>query len=331
MQTTVLNEGDLGSAIDWLRQGEVVAFPTETVYGLGADGLDAVACAKIFEVKGRPSDNPLILHVLGVDGLEQFTRGPVPALARALTNAFWPGPLTIVLPSNREVPSIVRAGLDTVAIRAPAHPVARTLIEALGHPVAAPSANRSGRPSPTTAQAVLDDLNGRIRYIVDGGQTLVGVESTVVDCTTQPLTLLRPGGLSLEMITSVVGEVQLSNSEGPARSPGMKYRHYAPKAPVIWIQSRDRDFVRKTLDALQREYGTIALASPEPLGLKVNGGIVSLGPDETSAAHRLFYALRQLDSDAPSAIAVVWDSNQGIGRAVANRVEKAAAGRVVAP
>ncbi len=331
MQTAVLPENQLGPAIDWLRRGEVVAFPTETVYGLGADGLDAVACAKIFEAKRRPSDNPLILHVLGLDDLERLILGPVPALVRALTEAFWPGPLTLVLPSTPEVPAIVRAGLNTVAIRAPAHPVAKALIEALNRPIAAPSANLSGRPSPTTAQAVLDDLNGRIAYIVDGGQTPVGVESTVVDCTTQPMTLLRPGGLSLEMIAKVVGEVQLSHPEGPDRSPGMKYRHYAPEAPVIWIQSTDRDFVKQTLDALKREYGTVALASPEPVSWQVNGGIESLGPDGTSAAHRLFCALRRLDRGGPGAIAVVWGSTEGIGRAVANRVEKAAVGRVLAP
>lgn len=330
MQTTILNGEFLSPAIEALKQGEVVAFPTETVYGLGADGLNADACLRIFEAKGRPSDNPLILHVLERDGLDRLTRGIVPFYAAALVEAFWPGPLTVVVLSSDIVPSVVRAGLDTVAVRAPSHPVARALIAGLGAPIAAPSANRSGRPSPTTAGAVYEDMQGRIAYIVDGGNTAVGVESTVVDCTTSPVTVLRPGGIGLDMLARVVGDVSLAPLNSLVRSPGMKYRHYAPRAPVVWIRSTDPAFVSTALRNLRQQYTRLVIAAPDPLSFQVGGDTFeSLGPDEVTAANRLFRVLRALDERNPDAIVVVWESEQGLGLAVSNRIGKAAVRQVV--
>lgn len=330
MQTTIVTEAELGPAVEALRAGHVVAFPTETVYGLGANGLSADACRKVFEAKGRPEDNPLILHVLGLSGLAALTSGPVPPLAAALVDAFWPGPLTVVVPAAGHIPRIVRAGLETVAVRAPSHTVARALIDGLNGPIAAPSANLSGRPSPTTAQAVYQDMNGRISYIIDGGPTTVGVESTVVDCTTNPVTLLRPGGVSLEMLASVLGEVVVPRAGSVVRSPGMKYRHYAPNAPVVWIRSTDAGVVNAAVRDLAREYGTLGVAAPEKFSALSGPLYRSLGPNAVTAAHRLFQALRALDEHNPDAIVVVWDSDEGLGLAISNRLEKAAGG-VVAP
>ncbi|MGE5508758.1 MAG: L-threonylcarbamoyladenylate synthase [Chitinophagales bacterium] len=225
-----------------LAGGGLVAFPTETVYGLGANALDPAAVGRIFAAKGRPSDNPLIVHIAGLESLPHLVRD-VPALARALMDAFWPGPLTVVLPRTERVPNQVTAGLDTVAVRMPAHPVALGLIAAAGVPVAAPSANRSGRPSPTTAAHVWDDLAGRVDVILDGGPAGVGVESTVVDLTGPRPVVLRPGGLPLEELRRVAGEVEIDPAvlrkaeagKVAPRSPGLKYTHYAPAAPLTLV------------------------------------------------------------------------------------------------
>lgn len=324
MQTTILSGAGLGPAIEALKEGQVVAFPTETVYGLGANGLDEAACRRIFEAKGRPSDNPLILHVLDWEAMADITSGEVPSYAAALASAFWPGPLTVVVPAAKTVPALVRAGLDTVAVRSPSHPVARALIAGLGAPIAAPSANISGRPSATTAEAVYEDMNGRIPYIIDGGSTPVGLESTVVDCTTSPVTLLRPGAISVEMVASVVGSVTMAEANGPVRAPGMKYRHYAPRAPLIWIPSTESAFVRDTVEKLEAQYGRLALIAPDSVPTENVELFQSLGPDAVTAANRLFGAVRALDQMNPGAIVVVWESKEGLGLAIANRLEKAA-------
>jgi len=329
VKTIILTAQELTLAIRALAVGGLVAFPTETVYGLGADGLNEAACQQIFFAKGRPADNPLILHVLDRVGLEPLVNGPLPEMAERLIDAFWPGPLTVVIPSQAIVPSSVRAGLDTVAVRAPNHPVARALIAGLGRPIAAPSANVSGRPSPTSAGVVWEDLRGRIPYIVDGGDTTVGVESAVVDCTTDPVTLLRPGGLSVERIQAVVGDVQQANGEGPARAPGMKYRHYAPRAPLIWIDSLDPLAATLTIRNLHHQYPTIGVIAPDSLPRLPGVIYESLGPDDTSAAHRLFNAIRTVDKAAPHVIVVVWGSHDGLGLAVQNRIAKAASSRIV--
>lgn len=331
METKLVVKDQLDEAVAALKAGELVAFPTETVYGLGADGLNPNAVQKIFQAKGRPQDNPLILHIEGVDGLAALTDGQVPVTAQRLAEAFWPGPLTVVVKAREHIPAAVRAGLDTVAVRAPDHSVAQALIRQLGRPIAAPSANMSGRPSPTTADAVWEDLQGRVGFIVDGGPTRVGLESTVVDCTQEPVVLLRPGGLSLEMVASVVGEVREPSGEGPARAPGMKYRHYAPKAPVIFVDGIGPDRAGAVLDRLRRRF---ANGRPESRHLAVIApdGFPeveeSLGPDDLSAANRLFSAIRHLDHGNPDAIVIFWESEKGLGLAVKNRILKASSERV---
>ncbi len=328
METTILDSGYVAPAVEALKAGQLVAFPTETVYGLGADGTNAAACQRIFEAKGRPQDNPLILHVLDKPGLMALTLGALPTSAEALVEAFWPGPLTVVVPANPDIPEVVRAGLNTVAVRSPNHPVARDLIEGLGRPIAAPSANLSGRPSPTEAAAVWEDMAGRIPLIIDGGSTQVGLESTVVDCTTTPPTLLRPGGIGLDLVASVVGEVALASGHGPVRAPGMKYRHYAPKSPVIWLDRTNSEAVEAALSTLSRDYPNMAVIAPESLPEGLVGQYQSLGRDAVTAAHRLFQSIRYLDQLKPDAIVIVWESEEGLGLAVKNRIEKAATTRV---
>ena len=236
------DDASIRRAAALLRAGELVAFPTETVYGLGADALNAEASARIFAAKGRPADNPLIAHIAGENGLAGLIALEPCACARALMRAFWPGPMTLIFPKSPRVPREVTAGLDTVAVRMPSHPVARALISAAQTPIAAPSANRSGRPSPTTAAHVLEDMEGRIPLILDGGPCEVGLESTVVDVTGARPRILRPGGVTLEMLEGVVGDVDVDEgvlhqlqAGSQARSPGMKYKHYAPKGEVTIV------------------------------------------------------------------------------------------------
>ena len=236
MKTQLLkvNEDSIALGAKLIREGELVGFPTETVYGLGANALDAEAVVKIFEAKGRPQDNPLITHVSCVEEIPPLVRA-IPAAAKKLMEAFWPGPMTLILPKADCIPNAVSAGLDTVGIRLPSNADARALIRAAGRPIAAPSANRSGRPSPTTALHVLEDMDGRIPLILDGGACQVGVESSVIDATGDVPVILRPGGITPEMVERVLGHVRVDEHvmsplrEGDvARSPGMKYKHYAP-------------------------------------------------------------------------------------------------------
>jgi L-threonylcarbamoyladenylate synthase len=332
VHTVRLSPHELEQAVAALRRGELVAFPTETVYGLGADGFNPAACAQIFAVKGRPADNPLILHVASIKTLEQLSSGPVPPVAWTLAQAFWPGPLTVVIKADALVPEVVRGGLDTVAVRAPKHWVAQALIRQLGHPIAAPSANLSGKPSPTTADDVWNDLAGKIGWIIDGGPADVGVESTVVDCTSSPPRLLRPGGLPAEAIEAVVGPLDRAAGEGPARAPGMKYRHYAPEAPVKWIQTTDVETIAQELKRLGIQHQRIALLAPEKVGQVpcVRRQVVdfaSLGDNAEAAARNLFRGLRALDRRHPEVIVIVWETVSGIGLAVANRIQKASAAR----
>lgn len=253
-----------------LQGGGLVAFPTETVYGLGANGLDSEAVKQIYVAKGRPSDNPLILHIVEQSDLDQLVVD-VPDQARRLMERFWPGPLTLIFPKRPMVPDEVTCGLSTVAVRMPSHPIAQALIRAAGVPIAAPSANRSGRPSPTLAEHVLQDLNGRVEMIIDGGACAVGVESTVVDVTTPKAILLRPGGISLEDLRDVLGEVQLDvgvastvnerSAEFQPRSPGMKYRHYSPEAEILIVEGERNSVEGKILSLLtgtDRKLGLLA-------------------------------------------------------------------------
>jgi L-threonylcarbamoyladenylate synthase len=309
-----------------IRAGQLVAFPTETVYGLGADALNPSALRRIYTVKGRPADNPLILHIAD-RGQLCWVAATVPELASALMAAFWPGALTLVLPKAVQVPDLATGGLDTVAVRMPAHPVALALIEAAHTPLAGPSANRSGRPSPTTAQHVFDDLQGRIPLILDAGPTAIGVESTVLDLTSTPPAILRPGGVSREAIEALIGPLQ--KAAQPAlqrRSPGTRYRHYSPQAAVRLIDTDRPEELRGAIaDALQRGQRVGCLlhrlhyrdAPPDVIVCRIPGCL-------SDYARALFAALRSLDALGVDIILVETVPEEDIGTAVMDRLRRAA-------
>ncbi len=323
------DDASIRRAAALLRAGELVAFPTETVYGLGADALNAEASARIFAAKGRPADNPLIAHIAGESGLAGLIAGEPCACARALMRAFWPGPMTLIFPKSPRVPREVTAGLDTVAVRMPSHPVARALISAAQTPIAAPSANRSGRPSPTTAAHVLEDMEGRIPLILDGGPCEVGLESTVVDVTGARPRILRPGGVTLEMLEGVVGDVDVDEgvlhqlqAGSQARSPGMKYKHYAPKGEVTIVTGpRAAQEIARLYDAADGRAAILAFSQADYGARRVYR--LKNAPGE------LFAALRQLDEDGMETIYAEDVPTTGVGLAVMNRLMRAAAFRVV--
>ncbi|NGQ95544.1 threonylcarbamoyl-AMP synthase [Brevibacillus sp. SYP-B805] len=323
-----------------IQAGEVVAFPTETVYGLGANALSDEAVEKIYKAKGRPGDNPLIVHIGEMAQLSMVAR-EVPGPAQQLIEAFWPGPLTLVLPKTDQVASLVTAGLDTVGVRMPDNPVALALIRAAGVPIAAPSANRSGRPSPTTAEHVRVDLEGRIAAILDGGSTGVGVESTVLDLTVQPPMILRPGGVTREQLQEVIGEVAVdpafeAGKETP-RSPGMKYTHYAPQGEM-WLVAGEEERVRAKMAAMleqarQSGLSTGVLGTAESVRFWREHPSVDVAlacgsrHDLHSVARELYGCLRQFDDLGIQYIVAEAFPRTGMGMAVMNRLEKAAGGR----
>ncbi|MDG4657634.1 L-threonylcarbamoyladenylate synthase [Ectobacillus antri] len=317
-----------------LRDGEAIAFPTETVYGLGADATSDAAVAKIFEAKGRPSDNPLIVHIASQSQLEKLV-SDVPPIARILMEHFWPGPLTLIFPKRDGVSAKVTAGLDTVAVRMPDHDIALALIAAADVPVAAPSANRSGRPSPTLASHVQEDLEGKIAGIVDGGATGVGVESTVLDCTGAVPVILRPGGVTKEQLEEVIGPVLVdpgleSHVEKP-KSPGMKYTHYAPKAPLV-IADGSTSFVQALIDEARQEGLKVGvLTTAEQKGSYKADQIIICGKREdlSTVAAGLYEALRSFDSTDVDVIYSEAFPQIGIGIAVMNRLVKAAGHQVI--
>ena len=323
------DEASIRRAAALLRAGELVAFPTETVYGLGADALNGEAAARIFAAKGRPADNPLIAHIAGESGLAGLIAGEPCTCARKLMRAFWPGPMTLIFPKSPRVPREVTAGLDTVAVRMPSHPVARALIRAAQTPIAAPSANRSGRPSPTTAAHVLEDMEGRIPLILDGGPCEVGLESTVVDVTGARPRILRPGGVTLEMLEGVVGDVDVDEgvlhqlqAGSQARSPGMKYKHYAPKGEVTIVTGpRAAQEIARLYDAADGRAAILAFSQADYGARRVYR--LKNAPGE------LFAALRQLDEDGMETIYAEDVPTAGVGLAVMNRLMRAAAFRVV--
>ena len=326
MRTLFLKADELGirRGAEVIRAGGLVAFPTETVYGLGADALSGSAVARIFEAKERPRGNPLIVHLAGAAALESVAAS-VPPRARDVAARFWPGPLTLVLPRARAVPLITTGGLGTVAARVPSHPVALALIEASGRPIAAPSANRSGRPSPTRAEHVREDLDGRIELILDGGPTPVGVESTVLDMTTEPPLLLRPGGVTLEQLRDCLGEVAVlkgDDEEAAGRSPGLRYRHYAPRAQVIVIEAGAGErLVIPWLEAGR----PVALMSQRPIALDRSGLTVRIMPADLGAyARDLFSVLRELDSIGVEGIFVEAVPPEGLGLTIMDRLRRAA-------
>ncbi|ABY46269.1 MULTISPECIES: L-threonylcarbamoyladenylate synthase [Bacillus cereus group] len=324
----------LKEAARLLRENEAVAFPTETVYGLGANAMDDEAIAKIFEAKGRPSDNPLIVHIGTKSQLDGIVR-EIPPVAEKLMEHFWPGPLTIILPRKKGISERVTAGLNTVGVRMPDHPVALALIEEANVPVAAPSANRSGRPSPTLASHVYEDLNGKIAGIVDGGATGVGVESTVIDCTSEVPTILRPGGITKEQLEAVIGNVSLDpalkDEKEKPKSPGMKYTHYAPKAPLSIVEG-SREFIQRIVDEKKKEGFKVGVLTTEEYQRVYSADVVlscGVRSDLASVATKLYDVLRTFDASEVDVIFSESFPNEGIGNAIMNRLTKAAGHQII--
>ncbi len=330
-----------------LRDGKLVAFPTETVYGLGANALDPKAVSGIFEAKERPATDPLIVHIAHIEQLN-LCAAHVPRAARQLGLAFWAGPLTMILPKKPAIPDLVTAGLGSVAVRVPAHRVARALMDLSGVPVAAPSANRFSRPSPTTAAHVLEDLNGRIDLIIDGGPTEIGVESTIVDFTVEPPVLRRPGGLTLEQIRSVVPGVQSvagrAAVDQPQLAPGQLVRHYAPRATLTLYEGESQPLLERLgadIRAAAARGARVGLLAPEEDVLALApviaplaaAGRVEVRPygsrrEPARAARELFGALRDLDSTGVTVIFATSIGSAGLGLAVRDRLFRAAEGRL---
>ena len=329
-------EDKISAAAKILRDGGLVGIPTETVYGLAANGLDEKAVKRIFEAKGRPQDNPLILTIPGQQWLPRYCKD-IPPLAYVLARKFWPGPLTMILKCRTDVvPSVITAGLDTVAMRCPNHPVTLAIIREAGIPVAAPSANTSGRPSCTTAQDVLEDMDGKIEGVVDGGPCTVGVESTILDLTCDPPRLLRPGGLPLEALEQIIGPISvdkavvspLQEGEQP-KAPGMKYRHYAPKAPVTVFTGAPEASAREIARRVGPTTGIICF--DEFAHLFPQQEVHTLGPsdDKLAQAQRVFDALRTFDNSGVTEILAQCPDSRGLGLAVGNRLKKAAGFHIV--
>ena len=335
MITQRLTENDIEKAAAVLRRGGLLGIPTETVYGLGANGLDPEAVGHIFAAKGRPQDNPLILHIPGADWLERYCTD-IPAAAYQLAERFWPGPMTMILKRRDNVPDAVTAGLDTVGMRCPAHGGCRAIIAAADVPVAAPSGNTSGRPSPTTAGHMLEDMDGKIDAIVDGGACGVGVESTIIDLTCTPPRLLRPGGVTLEQLESVLGEVavdaaihrQMGEGEKP-RAPGMKYRHYAPRAPVTVVKGAPEAAARYIAQHAAEGCGVICF--DEYADLFPGRVVTRLGSeaDPAEQARHVFDDLRFYDGTEVTEIWAQCPRETGVGLAVANRLNKAAGFHII--
>ena len=326
------NEDGVREVGEILRNGGIAGIPTETVYGLAANAFDGSAVAKIFKAKGRPQDNPLIVHICDISQLDGVV-SEIPEGALALAEKFWPGPLSIIMPKGEKIPYEVSCGLDTVAVRMPSHPAARDIIKAAGVPLAAPSANLSGSPSPTTAKHVIDDMWGRADAILDGGSCDVGVESTVVTLAGGKPRLLRPGGISLEQLESVLGEVEVDSAvlselaeNAKAASPGMKYKHYSPKARVIIVKGSFENYRRY----VSGKKNCAALCF-DGEGEKLNIPFIEIGRehDSSAQAHLLFEALRSLDDMGVETAYARCPDTDGVGLAVINRLLRAAAFTVI--
>lgn len=348
MKTEILRPAsteDFARAAALIRDGQLVAFPTETVYGLGANGLDAAACARIYEAKGRPSDNPLILHIADLSMLDEAAEEVPPAAAHLLT-AFAPGPITVIVPKAAHIPSLVTGGLSTVGVRCPAHDVARRLIRAAGVPIAAPSANISGRPSPTTAAMTAADMTGRIPLILDGGSCTWGVESTIVDCTEEGcVTILRPGAVTPEMISAelphltVRMDAALVSADTAPRAPGMKYTHYAPRVPLTVFAGTGTDVV----GALRIEIKRRMAAGERPALIASNDTIMALSGllpaaytyycgargNQSTLAACLYDALRHFDDTDATSLLAEGTGSVGLGIAIMNRLRKASGGNII--
>ncbi len=315
----------IAEAADVLRNGGLVAFPTETVYGLGADALNPDAVKKVFVAKGRPADNPLIVHLAGFEKLEEYV-DEIPPLAATLARVFWPGPLTLVMKRSILVSDLISAGLDTVAVRVPNHPIALALLREFGEGIVAPSANLSGRPSPTTAQHVESDLSGRIEMILDVGATDIGVESTVLDVTQNPPAILRLGGLTKEEIEDVAGPVVVtSQTDLLRRSPGTRHRHYAPKARVLLVKEEDVESYKTALrDLRQKDLKVGCIVHSTLLAQIESGDLVRILPSSLKLmAKHLFSTIRELDEHA-EVIVIEEVEESGLGRTIMDRLRRAA-------
>lgn len=323
-----------------LKRGGLVAFPTETVYGLGGDATNPNASHRIYRAKGRPSDNPLIVHITNMKALEEMV-AQVPPAAYALAERFWPGPLTMIFPKNKKIPYETTGGMDTVAVRMPSDPIARALIDASSGYVAAPSANTSGRPSPTQAEHVAQDLNGKIEMILDGGPVNIGLESTIVDLTEDVPMILRPGYITLEMLRRELGEVRIdpglsaADSDRKPKAPGMKYRHYAPRADLKVVEGETGAVVQKInsmCEALTAEKKSVGIiATEETKDLYRQGIVISIGgrDDEEAIARHLYGSLRQFDELGVDVIFSESFVAAGMGQAIMNRLLKAAGHQVL--
>ncbi len=314
----------LAQAADVIKHGGLVAFPTETVYGLGADTFNSDAVSNIFRAKGRPMDNPLISHISDIADLEMFAR-EIPPSAIKLAEEFWGGPLTLILKKKAGIPDCVTAGLDTVAVRLPSHSIANALIKLSGTPIAAPSANLSGSPSPTTAMHCIQDLDGRVDMIIDGGNSMIGIESTVIDLSTEIPVILRPGMISPEDMRNVIGEVIYAGEvEGAPKCPGMKYTHYSPNASVIVIEDVS-DYKKHA-----RAGETVCVIAKNASDAEITADIVyDAGNSDAEYAARLFYLLRKADEDGADVVFAQLPGTEGIGIALRNRLFKSAGGRVI--
>ncbi len=321
-----------------IRDGELVAFPTETVYGLGADGLNQEAVKKIYKAKGRPSDNPLILHISSLEELYPLVM-EIPEEAHKLMEEFWPGPLTLVFKKNSIVPDIITAGLDSVAIRMPKNQIALALIRMAKTPIAAPSANLSGRPSPTRASHVIDDMSGKIQMIIDGGRTGVGLESTVLDLSSNYPTILRPGGVTFEDLKNIIPSVKqdksIINQEETPKSPGQKYRHYAPKSEMLLFTGQMDSIVgeikRQVENLVERKMKVGIMATRETAGDYKKGLVKVMGSreEQETIAENLFDIIREFDNEDIDIILAEGIDLDNIGTAIMNRLIKASGGKII--
>lgn len=335
-----IDQEAIARAGEILKRGGLVAFPTETVYGLGGDALNENSSRLIYAAKGRPSDNPLIVHITNMEALKKIVT-EIPPAARKLAERYWPGPLTMIFHKSSAVPLATTGGLDTVAVRMPSHKTARAMIDAAGGYIAAPSANRSGRPSPTVARYVIEDLDGLVDMIIDGGEVNIGLESTIIDLTGEIPTILRPGYVTQDMLTETLGLVDVdrtildANSRQAPKAPGMKYRHYAPKGNLSIVEGEPErvvSYINERISALQKEgRKTGVIATDETVARYHGDDIKSVGSrrDEEVIARHLFRILREFDDDNVEVMFTESFETAGIGQAIMNRLLKAAGHQVI--
>lgn len=335
-----IDQEAIARAGEILKRGGLVAFPTETVYGLGGDALNENSSRLIYAAKGRPSDNPLIVHITNMEALKKIVI-EIPPAARKLAERYWPGPLTMIFHKSSAVPLATTGGLDTVAVRMPSHKTARAMIDAAGGYIAAPSANRSGRPSPTVARYVIEDLDGLVDMIIDGGEVNIGLESTIIDLTGEVPTILRPGYVTQDMLTETLGLVDVdrtildANSHQAPKAPGMKYRHYAPKGNLSIVEGEPErvvSYINERISALQKEGRKTGVIATDETAARYHGDDVkSVGSrrDEEVIARHLFRILREFDDDNVEVMFTESFETAGIGQAIMNRLLKAAGHQVI--